>query len=85
MSTSKTTVVISEALAREVKALAAREQTTMRELIEEGLRKVLAERKKRRATFMLRDATVGGDGMLPELEPGNWEQIRDLIYKGRGS
>ena len=80
----KTTVEISDPLLDEAKAVAAREETTVRALIEEGLRRVLAERGKRKA-FKLRPVTFGGRGIAPGLEEGSWDQIRDLIYEGRGS
>jgi len=78
----KTTIEISDALLRLAKATAAREETTVRALVEEGLRKVLAERKSRPA-FRLRLVTFGGQGLQPGAE--GWEEIRDRIYQGRGS
>ena len=45
----KTTVEISDALLDEARRAAARERTTVRALIEEGLRKVI---KDRRRTFI---------------------------------
>jgi hypothetical protein len=74
---------MADELAREVKAVAASEGTTLRALIEEGLRWVLA-RRKRRGAFTLRDASVAGEGLQPGVVEGKWEQIRDLIYEGRG-
>ena len=40
----QTTVEIADAIAREARELAARENTTLRELIESGLRVILRER-----------------------------------------
>ncbi len=80
----KTTVEIADPLLDEAKAVAAREDTTVRALIEEGLRRVLAERNKRKS-FKFRPVTFGGQGVAPGLGEGSWEQIRDLIYEGRGS
>lgn len=80
----KTTVEISDPLLDEAKAVAAREDTTVRALIEEGLRRVLADRNKRKS-FKVRRVTFGGQGLAPGLGEGSWEQIRDLIYEGRGS
>jgi len=42
----KTTVDIDDALLEEAKRLAARARTTLRALIEEGLRRVVNERRK---------------------------------------
>jgi hypothetical protein len=80
----KTTVEIADSLAREARELAARENTTLRELIEAGLRAVLKERRKR-AAFRLRDASQGGRGLQPEFRDAGWEKLRDAAYEGRGS
>jgi len=45
----KTTVEISDALLRDVRKLATREWVTLRELVERGLHRVLAETKWRGA------------------------------------
>jgi len=80
----KTTIQIAEGLLVEAKGLASRENTTVRALVEEGLRRVLEERKKRRP-FKLRDRSVKGRGLSPEFANGSWAKIRDAIYEGRGS
>lgn len=79
----KTTVEISDPLLEEAKAVAAREKTTLRALIESGLREVLG-RRKRAARFRLRDASVKGKGLQPEFRGAEWVRIRDESYKGRG-
>jgi len=79
----KTTVELSAPLLKEAKALAAREGTTLRALLEEGLRESVARRKRGRR-FRLRDTTVRGRGLQPGVDLSNWEQIRALIYEGRG-
>ena len=56
-----------------------REGTTLRALIEEGLRRVLEERSAR-GEVRPRRATFGGRGPRPEVCEGSWERIRDLIY-----
>lgn len=81
----KTTVQISDPLLEEAKALAAAEGTTLRELVEAGLRQVLAERRKRRRRFELRDASFTGHGMQPEFADAGWERIRDAVYEGHGA
>lgn len=80
----KTTVEISDALATEIRELAARERTTLRELIEAGLRSVLRERS-RKGAFRLRDATFSGNGLQPEFRGADWERIREAAYEGRGA
>ena len=80
----KTTVEIADGLAQEAKELAAREGTTLRELIEAGLRAVLRERRRKTA-FRLRDASFGGTGLQPEFRGADWERIREAVYEDHGS
>jgi hypothetical protein len=79
----KTTVEISDALAAEAKALARREKTTLRALIEAGLRQLLRDRR-RRGHFQLREAGFGGRGLQPGFRDGDWQRIREAAYEGRG-
>jgi hypothetical protein len=83
MVAMKTTFEISDPLLRQARKVAAREGTTLRALVEQGLRQVLAE-KHRKPTFGLRDASFGGRGLHPELKEAGWDRIRDLAYEGRG-
>jgi hypothetical protein len=79
----KTTVEIADALLDEAKRVAAKEGTTVRALIEQGLRRALAERK-RGGRFRLRRATFKGAGLQPGVQELGWERIRELAYEGRG-
>jgi Bacterial antitoxin of type II TA system, VapB len=80
----KTTVEISDSLLDEVRRVASREGRTVRALVEEGLRRVLTERKRARV-FLLRKATFKGKGLQPHAAGASWEPIRDTAYKGRGA
>ncbi|MCZ7537651.1 MAG: type II toxin-antitoxin system VapB family antitoxin [Acidimicrobiia bacterium] len=80
----KTTVEISDALAREAKTVARREKTTLRALIESGLRQLLRERR-RGAAFRLRDASFEGGGLQPEFRDADWQRFRDAAYEERGA
>ena len=60
----KTTVEISEAVLRRAKRVAAERGTTLRALIEAGLRSVLEEERGARP-FVLRKASFGGRGVRP--------------------
>lgn len=73
----KTTVDIADPVLREARK---REGKTLRALIEEGLRRILAE-KGRKSRFRLRLVTAGGCGLRPELQDANWDEIRDLSYE----
>ena len=79
----KTTLDIPDPLLREARRLALRERTTLRALVEQGLRKVIADRKAS-PPFRLRKASVKGQGLAPELRNADWDTIRDLAYEGRG-
>ena len=78
----KTTINISDPLLREARKVAAREGTTLRALVEQGLRQVVNEKRKRKQ-FCLRDASFGTGGLRPELRGAGWRQILELAY-GRG-
>ena len=79
----KTTVEISPSLLKEAKKIAHSEGSTLKALIEEGLQKVLRDRK-RRTRFKLRKATFKGNGLRTEVEGLSWERIREIAYEGRG-
>lgn len=81
----KTTIELPDPLFKQARRYAETHHTTMKALIEQGLRQVMAE-KKEAAPFKLGDGSFdGGSGMSPELK--SWEQIRDIMYdpsEGRG-
>ena len=76
----KTTVDISDALFDSARRLAAQRGSTMRALIEEGLRAVLQAHRSAPRRYVLRDASVRGDGLVDGVELGDWSQVRTLIY-----
>jgi hypothetical protein len=80
----KTTIHIPDSLFEEARRLARREHTTLKALVEQGLRLVLAERKTDTGSFHLRKVTFKGQGLHPQLAAASWEQIRELGYEGRG-
>jgi len=79
----KTTVEISDNLLEEARKLAAREETTVRALIEQGLRQIISARK-RPGVFHLRKATFKGEGLQPGVSTATWDQIRDMAYESHG-
>jgi hypothetical protein len=81
----KTTLDIADALLVDAKKLAVQQNVTVRSLVERGLRQVLDEQRRKSPRFELRDASVKGRGLLPELQGQSWSDIRDTIYKGRGA
>lgn len=82
VSHMKTTVDISDALLTEARRTARRKGTTLKALIEQGLRTVLDEEADRPA-FALRDVSVTGDGLQRDVRGAGWDEIRDLAYGDR--
>jgi len=80
----KTTIEIQSELLRKAKEAARKEGTTLRSLVEEGLRRVLAERTAPKRKRRFRMVTFRGDGLQPGIDFSNWEQIRSIIYEGHG-
>jgi predicted transcriptional regulator len=80
----KTTIELSDALLRAAKQAAQQGGTTLRALIEQGLRQVLQERQQQKSAFRLRDASVGGKGLQPGVRNANWDELRALTYGQRG-
>lgn len=73
----KTTLDVSDALFASAKKLAQRNQTTMRALVEEGLRRVINDAPAQaRSTFKLADARVHGQAMLV-TNPTAWQQLEE--------
>ena len=79
----KTTIDISDPLLESAKKVAAREGTTLRALVELGLRQVL-EKRRRGGAFRLRKASFRGEGLQPSARSLSWEKIRELAYGDRG-
>jgi hypothetical protein len=79
----KTTVEIPDALLDAARDTAKRERTTLRALIEEGLRLALARRREGKS-FRMRDGAVTGNGLQPGVREGDWADIRGRIYEGQG-
>ena len=81
----KTTIDIADPVFKAAREEAARTGTTIRALVEEGLRQVLKSRRGAAKRFTLRKAAFRGRGLRPELREGGWAAIRDRAYEGHGS
>lgn len=79
----KTTIDIADGLLKEARKVASRQGTTVKALVEQGLRRVLLERK-RGSAFKVRKATFKGQGLQAGVKGATWESIRELAYEGRG-
>ncbi len=73
----KTTIDLSDALFISAKSLAQSRQTTLRALVEEGLRRVLSDSQAQaKPAFKLQDARVHGQAMLLP-DPRNWQALEE--------
>jgi hypothetical protein len=68
---------------KDAKRIAAAEGTTLRALVEEGLRHVIEKREKQKTGFRLRDASYGRGGGVPGIDPDDWMSIKHLV-RGAG-
>jgi hypothetical protein len=80
----KTTIDISDHLLNRGKELAREKNTTLKELIEEGLQLVLAAHAARKP-HPIEPVIFGGQGLSPEFRGKSWAEIRDTIYEGYGT
>jgi hypothetical protein len=80
----KTTINIADPLLEQAKRLAARRGITLKALMEQGLRRVIADKKQDEA-YRFVPVTFKGDGLQPGLEGKGWAAVRDIIYEGRGT
>jgi hypothetical protein len=80
----KTTIDIADPLLRRAKQLAARRHTTLRQVIEEALRRALEAEARGRSAQPLQTHTVRGRGLQPGLSWDDWNALRSLAYEERG-
>jgi hypothetical protein len=80
----KTTIDISDSILLEAKQLACEQNVTLRNLTEEGLRKVIEERSARKPC-QIHPVTFQGEGLSAEFQGVAWAQMRDAAYEGRGA
>lgn len=76
----KTTLDISDDLFARSRKLAQREGTTLRAVVEEGLRLALKARAAK-PPRSFRFPTHAGGGFQAGFEMASWSQIRDAIYE----
>lgn len=81
----KTTIEIPDKLFREMKSYAAKEGSSLKDLLTRLIADFLASNtSKDKKKFKLKDASVDGKGLQPGVSLGDWETIRAMIYEGRG-
>jgi hypothetical protein len=77
----KTTIEIEDRLFERAKREAVRRKTTLRRLVEAGLRQELAKPAKQ-TSYRMKDKSVGGDGLLPGVGPHNWLELSERPWTG---
>lgn len=75
----KTTIDINDELLLRAKKLGGETGRPLRSLVEEGLRKVLAD-KSRQSHYRLPDLSFGSEDSPDPLENYSWQELRDIIY-----
>jgi hypothetical protein len=80
----RTSFDIPDALLRRAKSRAARQKTTVRAIVLEGLRRVLEDEGATRAPYVLADESFGTGGVHEGVDLSDWDRIRALTYEGRG-
>lgn len=80
VSHMKTTIDIADDLLLKAKRQAHRENRTLREVIEEALRKQLAS-SGGTDTFRLKRRSFKGKGLDASIAEGDWATLRDLSYR----
>jgi Arc/MetJ family transcription regulator len=73
----KTTIDIADALLREAKQLAREQDRTLRAVVEDALRRFLADDAKEKRKVRYQRHTFGGKGVQRGIVEGRWF---DLIY-----
>ena len=78
----KTTVELPDAMLRTAKRYAAEHGMTLREVLETGLRHVLASERAASKPFRLKRCAFKGKGLAQDE---SWADLRARIYEGRGA
>ena len=79
----KITIELPDDLLKCSKAVARRENSTLKALVEEGLRLALRARTRMHAAPYAVQPFQGG-GLTPEFAAAGWDRIRGEIYRDRG-
>lgn len=80
----KTTIDIADDLLLRAKQEAKASQTTLRSLIEAGLREILG-RSSASKQKPVEPVTYRGEGLQPEFKGKGWDAMREAIYGNTGS
>ena len=78
----KTTIELADDLLTRAQQLAKRRRMTLRALMEEALRLVLANDQSGSEKKLPPLVTFRGTGTTPQFKDWNWGKLRDEIYHG---
>ncbi len=84
MAAMKTTLEIQDTLLLRAKESARKQGRSLRSIVEEGIRQVLAS-GVRRNRYELPDCSEGDSTAPDPLEKYSWQDLRDIIYEDRDS
>ncbi|HNP59159.1 MAG TPA: hypothetical protein PK331_03455 [Gordonia sp. (in: high G+C Gram-positive bacteria)] len=76
----KTSFDLPEDLINEVKRVADTQRRTPSALVTEGLIAVLDRCRRQEPVYRLPDASVDGDGVVPEFASVTWQELRSVAY-----
>jgi hypothetical protein len=79
----RTSFDLPDPLLDDAKRLAIERGVPLRDLVEEGLRLVLAAQGKRAKPYKLENFTYGTGGLVEGLEWGDWDRMQELSYGDR--
>ncbi len=82
----KTSLELSEHIFSKVRRLAQKRGTSVRALVEEGLRLIL-ESDERKRVIKPKILTFGGDGMTDQFVTRglSWDTLREEVYQDHGA
>lgn len=76
----RTSIELPDPMFNRARTLAQQRGTTMKSLIEEGLRHVLDSEGPTDTGEEVRLLTYGTGGMRPEFAEGDWNKLAEVIY-----
>lgn len=81
----KTTIEINDDLFQRIKTLAHKRNSTLKSVIEVALRRFVSEQSNStKKEFHLGKCSFKGEGIQSGLTEGDWADVRERAYQGRG-
>ena len=80
----KTTLDIADPVLRRAKRLASARGTTLKAIVEQGLRLVLEQERIAKAPKAVPTVVFTGKGLQEGLSWADWAEIQNTSYEGRG-